>query len=107
MIDDFDVCYSPQALEDLKDIYAYIAYTLQSPDIAQNQVNRIRKQIRSLDSLPERFPIVEWEPWNKMRMHKVPVDNYIVFYLVDSDSFIVTIIRIFYQKRDISTMINT
>ena len=48
MSDSYNVIYSPQALNDLKDIYAYIAQELFVPDTARNQVNRIRKEIRSL-----------------------------------------------------------
>ena len=48
MSDPYSVVYSPEALNDLKDIYAYLAYELLVPDTAQDQVNRIRKAIRSL-----------------------------------------------------------
>lgn len=101
MSDSYHVIYSPEALEDIKDIYAYIAYELKVPDTAKNQVNRIRKEVRSLDLMPSRYSIVDWEPWRTMKLHKVPVDNYLVFYMVDSNSMIVTIVRIVYCGRDI------
>ena len=104
MSDSYNVIYSPQALNDLKDIYAYIAQELLVPDTARNQVNRIRKEIRSLDFLPSRYASVDWEPWKSMGMHKVPVDNYVVFYTVDSDSMTVAIIRIVYGGRDIESI---
>lgn len=63
MSDSYNVIYSPEALEDLKDIYAYIAYELQVPDTAKNQVNRIRKEVRSLDFMSLRYTIVDWETW--------------------------------------------
>ena len=50
MSDSYNVIYSPQALNDLKDIYAYIAQELFVPDTARNQVNRIRKE----KGLPEK-----------------------------------------------------
>lgn len=74
MIETYNVNYSPQALEDLRDIYSYIAFELLVPDTAKNQVNRIRKEIRSLDFMPSRFSIVDWEPWKSMEMHKLPID---------------------------------
>lgn len=77
MNDAFKVVYSPEALDDIRKIYSYIAYELQVPNTALNQVNRIRKEIRSLDFMPMRYAIVDWEPWKSMEMHKVPVDNYI------------------------------
>lgn len=101
MSDLYNVVYSSEALDDIRKIYSYIAYELQVPDTALNQVNRIRKKIRSLDFMPMRYTIVEWEPWKSMQMHKLPVDNYIVFYLADSDTMTVTIIRIVYGGQNI------
>ena len=101
MSDTYQVIYSPEALDDIRKIYSYIAYELQVPDTALNQVNRIRKEIRSLDFMPMRYSNLDWEPWKSMQMHKVPVDNYIVFYLVDSNLYTVTIIRIVYGGQDI------
>lgn len=51
--------------------------------------------------MPSRNPIVNWEPWKSMGMHKVPVDNFIVFYTVTDDTQTVTIIRIVYGGRDV------
>lgn len=101
MSDAYRVIYSSEALDDIRKIYSYIAYELQVPDTALNQVNRIRKEIRTLDFMPMRYAIVDWEPWKSMQMHKLPVDNYIIFYLFDSDDMTVTIIRIVYNGQDI------
>ncbi len=86
MSDAYSVIYSPEAKSDIKDIYSYIAFELLAPRTAESQVNRIRKTIRSLDFMPSRNPIVDWEPWKCMGMHKVPVDNFVVFYTVDSST---------------------
>ena len=51
--------------------------------------------------MPMRYAIVDWEPWKSMKMHKIPVDNFIVFYIVDMNSMTVTVIRIVYGGRDI------
>ncbi|HCT90974.1 MAG TPA: type II toxin-antitoxin system RelE/ParE family toxin, partial [Lachnospiraceae bacterium] len=45
MSDTYSVLYSTEALSDLRGIYSYIAFTLRMPDTAQNQVNRIRKEV--------------------------------------------------------------
>ncbi len=107
MSEQYKVIYSPQAADDLKDIYSYIAFELLAPDTAKNQVNRIRKEIRSLDFMPARFPIVDWKPWQNMKMHKVPVDNFVIFYFIDSDHLCVTIIRIVYSGRDIESIVQS
>lgn len=104
MSEQYKVIYSPQAADDLKEIYSYIAFELLAPDTAKNQVNRIRKEIRSLDFMPTRFSIVDWEPWQSIKMHKVPVDNFVVFYLVDFNNLCVTIVRIVYGGRNIQSI---
>lgn len=99
------VTYSTEALQDLRAIYAYIAYTLLAPETAQRQVNRIRKEIRLLDTLPSRFQIISWEPWRSMQMHRMPVDHYSVFYLVNDEEMMVRISRIVYDGQDLSNMV--
>ena len=107
MSEGYRVAYSPEAVEDLKKIYSYIAFELEAPDAAENQVNRIRKGIRALDFMPLRHAIVDWEPWHSMSMHKMPIDNFVVYYTVDENAFTVTVIRIFYGGRDVESIIKS
>lgn len=106
MSEGYKVVYSPQAMEDMKDIYAYIAWELHEPDIATAQVNRIREEVRSLDFMPLRYSLVDWEPWRSKGVRKVSVNNFVVFYTADSDDMIVTILRIIYGGRDIARLAN-
>ena len=62
MTDSYNVGYSVDALGDLRKIYSYIANELLVPETAAAQLGRIRKEVRSLDFMP---------------------DNFIVYYLVD------------------------
>lgn len=102
----YTIKYSTKAINDLRDIYSYIAFNLRVPQTAARMVNRIRNSIRELDFMPERNPIVEWEPWNSMNMHKMHVGNYLVFYIVDPLQSSVSIVRIVYGKRDIAKALN-
>ena len=104
MINTYSIIYSPEARDDLKDIYSYIAFDLLVPGIAKGQINRIRKTIRSLDFMPSRFSIVDWEPWKSMGMHKILVDNFVVFYTVDDNQMEVSILRFLYAGRDIESI---
>lgn len=101
----YRVQYSPAAYEDLRGIYHYIASELMAPTAAENQTVRIRHAVRALDTLPTRYMQVDWEPWASMGIHKMPVDNYCVFYRVDEDAAMVMIFRIFYAGRDIENII--
>lgn len=101
MSNSYSVLYSPEAVQDIENIYLYIAFELKVPETALGQVDRIRKQIRSLDVMPMRYALVEDEPWKSRNMHKVPVDNYVVYYTVNEEIFEVMVIRIFYSGCDL------
>ena len=97
----FEVQSTVNACLDLKNIYRYIADTLLEPVVAENQYSRIEKAVYSLDTMPERFRQYEKEPWRSRNLRIMPVDNYLVFYIVDNKNRIVTVIRIMYGKRNI------
>lgn len=97
--------YSPQAFLDLTELYECIRFTLQVPKTAEKQVDRIRRAIRSLSTMPMRYPLVDWEPWHSKGMHSFSIDNYTAFYQVDEDQCSVTVVRIFYSGRNIESII--
>lgn len=105
MSDAYQVRYTPQALDDLKDIYAYIAYTLCAAGTTKRQIDRIRKEIRMLDHMPLRYSVVDWEPWKSQNMHSVSVDRFLVFYLVDMQKVTVTVVRIVFGGRDLESLV--
>ena len=100
----YRVEYSQEALVDIKSIYTYISQILHAPLTARRQVNRIRKEIRDLEAFPTRYVLVEWEPWARMKMHRLPIDNYVVFYLVDEQAMAVKIVRIVYGGRNLEDL---
>ncbi len=58
----YNIIYSRQAFLDLSELYKYIRFTLQVPKTAEKQVNRIRKTIRSLSTMPMIYTLVGWKP---------------------------------------------
>ena len=103
----YTVGYSVDALNDLREIYSYIANELLVPEAATAQLERIRKRIRSLGFMPARYVLVDWEPWHSLNMHQFPVDIFNVYYLIDNEKLAVTVARIFYGGRDIEEIINS
>ena len=102
----YRIRYSPAALDDLKDIFAYIATELRSSETASKQIHRINQEICSLDFMPCRYEQVDWEPWKSMGMRKVPVNHFVVFYTVDQKLMVVTVIRIVYGGRDLRRILD-
>lgn len=102
----YEVEVSEQADSDLREIFEYIAYELQSPQNASGQLDRLEEQILSLDTMPERYRKYEKEPWKSCGLRVLPVDNYVVLYIPDSDKKVVTILRVMYAGRDIYNQLN-
>ena len=107
MTDNYTVSFSEDGLNDLREIYTYIANELLVPETATALVGRIRNEVRSLNFMPARYALVEWEPWHSMGMYQLPVNNFIVYYLVDDEAGTVTVVRIFYGGRDIEGIVNS
>ena len=101
----YEVEVSEQADSDLRGIFEYIAFELQSPKNARGQ-QRLEEHILSLDTMPERYQKYKKEPWKSRGLHVLPVDNYVVLYIPDTDKKVVTILRVMYAGRDIDNQLN-
>lgn len=97
----FDVQISEQADKDLRGIYEYIAFELQSVDSAAGQLDRLEEAIGKLEHMPEKHRRYEKEPWRSRGLRMFPVDNYLVFYIPDAKFQTVTVIRVMYGGRDV------
>ena len=102
----YELEISEQADNDLRGIFEYIAFELQSSQNASGQLDRLEEQILSLDTMPERYRRYEKEPWKSRGLRVLLVDNYVVFYIPDSDKKVVTILRVMYAGRDTDNQLN-
>ncbi len=102
----YDVQISNQAETDLRSIFEYIAFELQSVQNAVGQLTRLEERINSLAQMPDRYRTYEKEPWHSRGLRVMPVDNYIVFYIPNHDTKAVNIIRVMYGGRDIDTQLS-
>ena len=102
----YEVEVSEQADRDLREIFEYIAFELQSPENAIGQLDRLEEQILSLDAMPKRYRKYEKEPWKSRELHILSVDNYVILYIPNSDKKVVTILRGMYTGWDIDNQLN-
>ena len=103
----YEVIISSQAEEDLRGIYEYIAFELRSPQNAAGQLDRLEKNILSLDTMPNRYRAYDREPWHSRGLRLLPVDNFVVLYITDEDRRTVTVVRVMYGGRDIDKHLET
>ena len=102
----FKVNITPRATEDMQEIFEYIAYTLEVPQIAFKLLDRIESEIFSLSSMPEKFRRFEFETQKERNLRIMSVDNYVVLYIVNDEKSEVTVIRILYGGRDIDKQLD-
>lgn len=98
---DYQVLISPEALEDLQNIYDYIAYEKKSIINAESQLSRLQDEILKLDLMPKSFKLYPKEPWKSKGLRYFPVDNFLIFYLTDNKKKSVNILRVIYGKMNL------
>ncbi len=103
----YEVEVSARAEMDLRFIFEYIAFELQSLENAKRQLKRLENSILNLNDMPERHRVYEKEPWKSRGLRVLPVDNYFVFYIPDNNKKVVTILRIMYAKQDLDNQLNS
>ena len=87
------------AMEDLEEIYSYIAKQLGSSRNAYAQTKRIADAVESLAWMPERYPLFSFPGLEALKLRRVCVDRYLIFYLVDENR--VTVTDILYGASDV------
>lgn len=96
----YKVVITPDAEQDLWNIQDYITYNLQMPEIADEYVSDIEKAILELDNMPEKYSLVDFEPWRSLGMRHFNVNNYVVYYFIKPALSSVFIANVIYNKRD-------
>ena len=102
----FTVVFTDRARTDLRSIYTYIAFTLQSRLNADRQLARIEKEIMSLAEMPERYKRLPLDLGIKDNVRMVSVDHYSVIYRVGRKPDTVQILRILYGGRDFKSALD-
>ena len=84
-----------EALADMERLYHYIACDLQSPEYAFAQYNRIAEKIMKLSVFPKRYRLVKGKTAGSKEIRRMPVDNYLIFYLIKNEE--VYVINVLYH----------
>ena len=97
-MDKYNVSLTSRALWDLDGIYVYIAQTLLVPETALGMLDKIEKEILSLEEMPCRFPERRTGAYANKGYRQLFVGNYTVIYRIDEKHRQVIIITIRYSS---------
>lgn len=50
--------------------------------------------------MPRRFQLIDWEPWRGMGIHRVPINNFLVYYRIVDAEKEVWVTAVSYNKRN-------
>ena len=96
----YKVIVLPEAQEDIRSIVLYIANDLHAIDAAQELNDKFHQSVSSLSEMPERFQVVEDEPWHSVNVRRMIVDSYYVYYWILKSEPKVEILSVVYIGRD-------
>ena len=88
------------AEEDILDTVYYIANVLKAPVAANNLLDEIERHEAILENTPNIYPFVPDECLAQRGLRFARIKNYLMFYLINEDDKIVTVIRFLYARRD-------
>ena len=90
--------YSPRALQDMDDIWDYIAKELKNPIAAKRTIDRITTDISRLKQSPFMGPALSSISSFDSDFRFLVSGNYMVFYQVDDA--VITVARVLYGRRN-------
>ena len=96
----YEVKITKQAQEQLKEIFGYILYELLAHAASNTLLDKMEDSIMKLSSFPERFQLVDEEPWQTEGIRKLLVKNFLVYYWVDKINMKVQVTAAIYERRN-------
>lgn len=99
----YKIRFMPEAQKDMLDIFEYISVMLANTQAAHGLLSRIDETISILVDFPCSYEKVKDATLNKKGYRVIPIDNYLIFYIVSGDT--VKIRRVLCNKRLFSRIV--
>ena len=96
----YQIVITKPAENDMKEAAKYIADQLLNPAAVKRLLDDAERVIYSLSEMPQRHALASDDALSRSGIRFVPVNNYLVFYVVREEKKTVVIQRFLYGKRD-------
>ena len=104
----YEVIATPDAEQDLVNLFDYISTVLLAPETARKYLSRLRKGMAELSYHAGITPLVEDEPWHSLGIRKTLIENFFCYYRIDEQCHKVYILSVIYARRDqLNALANT
>lgn len=96
----YEVKITKMAYGHMQEIVRYISNELFAPDAAANLLDKFQKSINGLSDMPERYSLVDEEPWRSEGVRKIIVKNFLIYFWIDEPNSKVQVTGVIYGPRD-------
>jgi mRNA-degrading endonuclease RelE of RelBE toxin-antitoxin system len=96
----FEVEFTEQYIEELTEIYEYIANVLKEDNIAKNLLNEVNEKVLKLGFMPEIYMKIGKNDRLNRNYHRMIIKNYIVLYTIDYEIKKIYASHIIYGRRN-------
>lgn len=96
----FEARLTRQAEVQLREIAWHIAVALHNPDAAENLMDNFEAEFVKIEKNPEKYALVDEEPWRSEGVRKSRVKHFIIYFWIDVENAAIQITGIVYEKRD-------
>ena len=96
----YKVVVTRPAQNDLKSAVSYIENDLKNKEAAIQLIKLVEKTVKSLNTMPERYAVIDDEILSREGFRFIPINNYFLFYTVRKKTKTVVIQRFLYARRD-------
>jgi len=96
----YSVNITDTAKQDLREIAIWIAKKSKDIEVGKKYVRELREECKKLASLPDRGAFPNDRILRSAGYRYIVYEEYLIFYLIDSERHIVNIMSIFNAKRD-------
>ena len=86
-----------RARKDLDQALHYISFTLENPSAANRLLSKVELSLRNILSFPNGFPVLDNGFVQDIRVHRVPINGYLLYYMVDPKNEVV-VMRFLHEK---------
>lgn len=96
----FKVEFTDECIEEMIEIYEYIAINLKENNSAKRLMTEVTDKILKLENAPELYMKIGKADRLKREYHRMVVKNYVILYTIDYEKRIVYVSHMIYGKRN-------
>lgn len=84
----------------MQEIVKYISGELFAPDAVSRLLDEFQNSIEGLAEMPERYSLVDEEPWRTEGMRKIVVKNFLIYFWIYEHNMKVQVTGVIFGRRD-------